>query len=261
MNRRLSFLPLISLLLILSSNAAAHDVFIMPEQFRIRLGDTVKIGFHSADGFPDSTGAPKRLQLASLHTAQGPSPVSWIEEGKRMVGNVMPVAAGHVVVGVVNAPATETMKPASFLDYIKEEGLSHVIDSRADRGEADKPAREKYTMYAKSILLVGQPDGAYRRALGFPIEIVPEVDPYAIKNGESLPVQVLFRGAPARGLQVMVASTTSGGGKNQVVGRTKRSRANSHSRQLRKMADSYASDGAGVSGRCGVGELLGNAYV
>ena len=45
-------------------------------------------------------------------------------------------------------------------------------------------------MYAKSILLVGQPDGAYRRAIGFPIEIVPEADPYAIKSGESLPVQI-----------------------------------------------------------------------
>ena len=65
-----------------------------------------------------------------------------------------------------------------------------MIDSRAERSETDKPAREKYTMYAKSILLVGQPDGAYRRAIGFPIEIVPEADPYAIKSGESLPVQI-----------------------------------------------------------------------
>ena len=94
------------------------------------------------------------------------------------------------------------------------------MESRAQRGETDKPARERYTMFAKSILLAGQPNDGYKRALGLPIEIVPEKDPYSVKNGESLPVQVLFKGAPAAGLAMMAALAGENAGKNQTVGKT-----------------------------------------
>src|SRR5262245_669929 len=220
MSRRLFSTLLAVLFCIVARTAAAHDFFIMPDSFRIAVGDTVKIGFHSADGFPDSTTIPKRLQGASLHTANGVIPIQPAEDGKRMAGTVNVPTAGHVILTVVNAAATETMRPAAFLDYIKEEGLSHIIESRTQRGEADKPARERYTMYAKSILLAGEPSAAYSRPVGSPIEIVPEKDPYSLKGSGSLPIRVLVKGNPAANVQVMAASTAAGAGKNQVIGRT-----------------------------------------
>jgi uncharacterized GH25 family protein len=204
----------------MAGNAVAHDMFIMPDRFRIGPGENVRIGFHSADGFPESSSLPKRLTNATLHSGAGTLPISLVEDARRMVGNIATTAGGHLIVTVVNAATTETMRPASFLEYIKEEGLSHVVDSRIQRGEAEKPAREKYTMFAKSILLSGRPDDTFKRGIGLPIEFVPEKDPYSLKSGESLPVIVFLRGAPAAGLQVMAASTSAGDGKNKIVGTT-----------------------------------------
>ena len=140
-----------------------------------------------------------------------------MEDGKRLVASVNVAGPGHVIVTAVNGAAMEEMKPASFEEYLKEEGLGHIVQARAQRGEADKPGNERYTMYTKTIFVVGAPSDAYRTVVGLPLEIVPEKDPYRLQAGESLPVRVLLRGAPAANLDIRA---TAAGGKTQVVGKT-----------------------------------------
>jgi uncharacterized GH25 family protein len=214
---RFSFFFALALILIVIQNAAAHYTFIMPEKFRVAPGDTVKIGFHSADSFPDSTALAKRLSEASLHAAGKTVAIAMTEDGKRMVGNATIANGGYVIATVVNAASIEDMKAESFTKYLKEEGLHNIVDARATSSETDKPARERYTMWAKSILLAGAPNEDYKQPVGLPIEIVPEKDPAALKAGESLPVRVLFRGAPAKGLEVMATSASL---KSHSIGKT-----------------------------------------
>ena len=77
--------------------------------------------------------------------------------------------------------------------------MSSMLEPGAAR--SNMSARERYTKYAKSIFLAGAPNDAYKKVVGLPIEIVPEKDPYALKPGDSLPVRVPARGAPAAGLR------------------------------------------------------------
>jgi len=51
-----------------------------------------------------------------------------------------------------------------------------------------------------------------------PIEIVPEKDPSQLRSGEALPVKVLFKGVPAKNLQLFAASTGAPANKN--IGKT-----------------------------------------
>jgi uncharacterized GH25 family protein len=209
------------LILTVVGTASAHYTFIMPEKFRVELGETLKIGFHSAEGFPESSEVGKRLQNALLHTEGRAVPISGLaEEGTRMVATITVPSSGHVVATVVNPAAIESMEAESFTKYLQEEGLGNIVDARAKSGETDKPARERYTMYAKTIMLAGAPTDAYQRPVGLPIEIIPRQDPYALKDGESLPVQVLFKGAPARDLEVMALSTAVPPIKARSIGRT-----------------------------------------
>jgi uncharacterized GH25 family protein len=201
-------------------NVAAHYTFIMPEKFRVAPGDTVKIGFHAADGFPESTQAIKRLTDASIRVAGKTMSVSPVGEDKRMTGSVTVPATGYVIAGAINATTVGTMNAKSFTGYLVEENLQHVVEARAAAGEADKPARERYTMYAKSILLAGAADEGYKQTVGHTIEFVPEKDLHALKPGESLPVRVLLRGKPAGSLEVMAASTGSFGSKSRSIGKT-----------------------------------------
>lgn len=200
--------------------AFAHDLFIMPEKFRISPGETLTIAIHNGDQFPQSQSAPPmaRLREAALHSPGKVTPVADLKlDGKRAVGTVAVVSPGYQILTIKVAENTENMEAGEFLDYLKEEGLSHVIDWRAKNSESDKKARERYSKYAKAIVLAGAPDAGFSRAAGLPIEIIPEQAPDAMKPGESLPVRVLFRGTPAANVQVIVASAT---GKPTPVGAT-----------------------------------------
>jgi uncharacterized GH25 family protein len=201
-----------------AANLAAHYTYIVPQQFRVASGDTVVIGFHSGDGFPESTAILKRIQEPAIHTPQGRLPiVGFKEDGKRLAAAINVAHTGHVIVTAVNATAIEDMKPAEFEQYLTEEGLGHIVAARKERGEVEKPGKERYTMYAKTILLSGAPGDGYRIPVGLPLEIVPEKDPYSLRSGEALPVRVLLRGAPAPNLEVRATSVA---GKPVVVGTT-----------------------------------------
>ena len=210
----------VALLLIVAvvSDAFAHYTYVIPQSFRVAAGDTVVVGFHSGDGFPESSAVLKRLQEPTIHTERGALKVDGLkEDGKRLVASVIVPASGHVIVTAVNGAAVEEMKPPSFEKYLEEEGLGHIVQARAQRGESDKPGKERYTMYAKTIFLAGAPNDAFKRVVGLPLEIVPEKDPYRLQAGESLPVRVLLRGAPVANLEI---KATSAGGTTQVVGKT-----------------------------------------
>jgi uncharacterized GH25 family protein len=201
-----------------AGDAFAHYTYVVPQSFRVSAGDTVVVGFHSGDGFPESSAVLKRLQEPTIHTGRGRLKVDGLkEDGKRLVASVHVPASGHVIVTAVNGAAIEEMKPESFEKYLEEEGLGHIVRARAERGESDKPGKERYTMYAKTIFVVGAPSDAYRTVVGLPLEIVPEKDPYRLQAGESLPVRVLLRGAPAASLEI---KATSAGGTTRIVGKT-----------------------------------------
>src|SRR6185503_18616679 len=95
--------------------------------------------------------------------------------------------------------------------------LTAAIESRKKLGETERPGRERYSMYVKSLVLAGAPNDGYKRVVGLPIEIVPEKDPLQVKSGQSLPVRVLFRGKPAADLQLFAASV---GVPNKNIGKT-----------------------------------------
>lgn len=198
----------------MANTAVAHDLYLVPAQFRPAVGTTMTVGFHSGDGFPESGEVPKRLRDATLYSADGMLALGEpILDIKRSVGVATLPKAGHYIATVVAAANTISMKPDEFLEYLKEEGLNHVIDARTKSGDAQKDARERYSKFAKTVFLVGAPNNtseAYKKVIGLPIEIVPEKDPYAIKPGESLPVRVLVRGGPAAGLEIRTASSAAG---------------------------------------------------
>jgi len=195
------------LILAIAGSAAAHYTFILPEKFRVAQGAAMNIGFHASDSFPESTQLPRRLANAQLHTESGAVELpAFRVDGLRQVATINP-PNGYSIVTAINPARTADMKADEFTDYLKEESLTQVIEARAKAGETEKVGREKFSMYLKSIILAGEPNDGYKRVVGLPMEIVPEKDPAQIKSGGSLPVRVLFKGAPAKDLQIFAAST------------------------------------------------------
>jgi uncharacterized GH25 family protein len=203
--------------------ARAHDLYILPQDFFVQAGQIVKVGIHNGDAFPESEASPvlARVRDTNAISASGVVPMHSLKVvGKRGVAMVAAHSAGEHILTLRTVPNLIVLEAPQFLAYLKEEGLQQVIDWRAEHRESRKAGRERYSKYAKAIILNGQPDGFAMHEVGFAIEIVPESDPYRAKPGDRLPVRVIFKGRPAAGLQVEAAWAGNGAKRTTIAGRT-----------------------------------------
>lgn len=200
-----------------------HDLYLLPSTFLPAKGAIVNVGFHVGDSFPESevSGRVERLRDPKLMWEGGSSSIGNLRvDGKRDVGDVKAGGEGESIAMVSTLPTLIELAPAKFTEYLREEGLTETIGWREQHGESSKPGKERYSKYAKAILLSGKANGFGRHLAGYVIEIVPEKDVYTLGPGASLPIQVLFRGKPAAGVQIESAWASKAGSKTTVVGRT-----------------------------------------
>ena len=81
-----------------------------------------------------------------------------------------------------------------FTDFIAMHDLGPIEEAHNARGLPDTGFRESYRRYAKSLIAVGDAQGADQR-IGLKVEIVAEANPYALE-GTTLPVRLWQFGAP-----------------------------------------------------------------
>ena len=196
------------LVLLLSIPLIAHDLYFLPPSFRVKPGERVRVAFHNGDAFPTSeTTAPiARLRDVQAISKTGSMPITGLREsGKEVLGEAAFPGAGDIILAARTSPNFIQLESAKFEEYLKEEGLDHVLQWRTEHGASKLPGKERYSKYVKSLLLSGESTGFFNHVVGFTIEIVPEVNPSFLKAGEKLPIQVLFRGKPVPGIAVEAA--------------------------------------------------------
>jgi len=87
---------------------------------------------------------------------------------------------------------------------IPHNGFSSKTTQGYQQGKSKKDLKDviecNYSeKYAKALFTVGAPGGeAFSQVFGHKLEIVPMKDPATLKEGDDLPVKVLFEGKPAR---------------------------------------------------------------
>ena len=81
-----------------------------------------------------------------------------------------------------------------------------MLEARRREGTADRAAAERYSKHVKPILQVGKATtDSFDHRFGYPIEIVPLVNPGTLAAGRSLEFLVLAEGVPVAG-QLVYAS-------------------------------------------------------
>ena len=91
-----------------------------------------------------------------------------------------------------------------FEEYLNKEGLERIVEERSRRNEHGANGRELYSRCVKSLLRAGSSgeEAGFDRVLGFPVELITDVNPYGLKAGGELPVRVLREGEPLAGALV-----------------------------------------------------------
>jgi len=195
---------------------SAHDLYLMPDKTVVEPGTKVVMSIHVGDSFPKSEGPADPGRIVDSRMSDGTPIEGWQILGRATHAVVSVAGTGSRWAGAATKPRTLGMPAEKFAAYLKEEGLDGVAAWRQKNGEAERFGRERYTKFAKALVVGGRPDEGWKKTLGYAIEIVPEKDPGAMRVGERLPVRVVFRGKAAAGVQVMA----SWEGGNAVVGRT-----------------------------------------
>ncbi|MCX6602042.1 MAG: DUF4198 domain-containing protein [Acidobacteria bacterium] len=217
---------ILSLLLMAGASPLfSHDLYLMPEKFVTQPGKRLRLVFQNGDEFPVGVSSVKADKLRNTKLVSRADTASFediVAEAKRTVATVNVPGEGLAILTAQTIPTFIELEPKKFQSYLTHENLTNAIKWREEHGDAAKPGRERYSKYVKSLIQVGKPDGYYRERTGLTIEIVPEADPYSLKPGATLPVQVLFRGKPAVDVAVESAWLEGGKAKMEVFGRTDR---------------------------------------
>ena len=113
---------------------------------------------------------------------------------------------GTYIVGVSIRPRTLEMTAAKFNDYLRHDGVLDILKTRQRDNQTKGSVKEKYSKHVKALFQVGNGHSeSFGKVYGFPIEIIPQKNPFSLSTGENLPVKVLLDGKPVKN-QLVYAS-------------------------------------------------------
>ncbi len=195
---------LLGALLGLTVPVAAHDFWIEPTTYAPATGAIVGVRARVGDGFLGDP-VPRSgevLEALVVEDGSGLRPLVG-HEGSDPAG-LMRVASGLHVVGYHGKPSRVELAADKFNKYLADEGLERVAAARAQMHQSGDGARELYTRCAKTLVLAGDPRAdQHDRALGCALELVAERNPYAMGEGQSLPVRLTYQSRPVEGVLVV----------------------------------------------------------
>lgn len=227
-SRRLTAAPALLALALglwLAGAAAAwgHDFWIEAQPFRVAPGGEAALVLREGVDFTGNR-LPYIPAWFERYTVTGPGgqrPVEGIL-GDDPAGRLTLAEPGAHVVAYRSSGDRVTLPPERFRTYLAEEGLEHIRELRAEYGETDDSADERFFRCAKAIVHAGPPaadgGGPATRPVGLELELVPEADPASLAPGQALGLRLRFREEPVSG--VLVVGFTRAAPQDRVRART-----------------------------------------
>jgi hypothetical protein len=187
-------------------DGAAHAFWVQPDDFwlnpRAALSWTLQVG--DALSRQPSPIPPDRI---TRFEAIGPSGAA-----QDLRGSVARLAqpGAYLVVLETDNRGYSHQSAMRFNDYLEAEGLTPALDYRTRTHRMHVDGFERYSRAAKSIVAVGPRDhqvsATITRPLGLQLEIVPQINPYALPRPTQFPVRVLYGGKPLSGALIKLMS-------------------------------------------------------
>ncbi len=184
--------------------AAAHDMWIEPSRFLTSGAGDISVGLvigHADVREPYARNEGRIIRFDARSAATGAWRPSIGRNRRLPAGRFIGLSPGVQVITYQSLPASVSMTPKKFRDYLLKEGDDRALKTF----DAVKPTGAQYELYArclKSVVRVGDAasPGSARLVSGLPLELVPTTDPWA-KDG-ALGFELLYDGKPSVGARV-----------------------------------------------------------
>ncbi len=186
-----------------AASAPPRDLCLIPETPAPGPGATLRVGLHDSALFPGDPidWRPGTAREFFLFDARGRLDLNdRAPEGTPLMPRVPLRSPGSTIVALVTGPSYIEMEARDFQQSLKREGHDDILEMRTRMGQSQARGRTRDRRYVKTIVDTGGDgsDVALAR-LDLTIEIVPETRPDLVRPGGTLPVRVLFEGAPYAG--------------------------------------------------------------
>lgn len=202
-------------LLFVSQVLLAHDYWIEPTDFRPHPGKVVPIKLFVGDHFKGEIERELSEEMTIdflLSNSQGRHDILEPElYGKKPIGYPKFNTVGTNILAIQRDWAHIEMEGPKFHEYLKHEGLTHIIEARVKAGEQQQAATERYRRYLKSLIVVGDHDNDHwNTVLGHKLEIIPLSNPSACKPGDEVAFRVLLDKKPLKHVQLAALGKGNG---------------------------------------------------
>lgn len=196
---------ILSLLLLLTSPAKAHEFWIEADAFQVAPDQAIVGHTKTGTNFKGIRDyyLPQLFDRFEIIDADGMRPVQGLP-GDIPPLNMMPRRNGLHRVIYLSTPKTVHFEEWSkFASYLTDMGLDPPLSRHQELGYAPDDVTESYIRCAKALVAVG--DGIGQDTLaGMPFELVALNNPYTKPQQESVSVQLLWQGAPAADTQLLI---------------------------------------------------------
>jgi len=185
---------------LIAITASAHDIFLKLDSYILQPHSRAIVRVLNGT-FQRSDGAVARERLAdlSVYAPDRPSAESivWRTEEKTTIMEIPTASAGTYLVGISTKPREIDLKASDFNDYLQHDGIPDILAKRKKDGELGKNVRERYSKHVRAVFQVGDTrSDDYKRQLNYPVEIIPQQNPYSLKLGQTIAVLCLLNGRP-----------------------------------------------------------------
>lgn len=213
---RRSIIGAFAITVVTASALWAHDLFLRLENYFVQPDSDVRI--HVLNGtFSKSEGAVARNRIRSLDLGTPSEAVkldtgAWTPQGDTTIFAIHTREQGTYVAGASLLPRFIALSAKDFNTYLLSDGVPDVLAQRRRENALDRPAKEMYQKHVKAIFQVGSTrSGGFDRVLGYPAELIPLENPYALRVGASLRVRALVDGQPVSNQFVVAGGRTLAG--------------------------------------------------
>ena len=203
-------------LVVVASGLYAHDLFIKLNTYFLSPGAAVRVPVLNGT-FSSSENAINRARIAdlSLVTPAGRSQLDTSIVSARHDTTFLSVrlaGSGTYVLAMSTLPSEIALAGKQFSEYLKEEAIQGIIEDRAKAGISADSAHERYSKHVKAVFQVGtERTNDFATVLGYPAELVPLDNPYALKLGDTIRVRSLVDGRPVAAQAVLAGGRTASG--------------------------------------------------
>lgn len=188
-------------LALLPASASAHDVTIFPQQ----NGKAVSLSLYYGDPGDYQPIEKVRLVELGVFDAKG-TKISFLRDARREAdGKLLTTPALRLGDWPSGTYVVESRYDNGF--YVHDGENRAIATTREWYPEAIDSAH--YRKFSKALFHVGPSGSGFDRIVGHRLELVPRADPFTVKDGGRLPVEVRFDGKALPNVTVEIGDDTA----------------------------------------------------